>query len=247
MIKTYNNYFLSEKQKFMLKGVYLYMIVVQQGPTCGIYAFLNGIKFFFSLKKLNSAEMNRITFELLKRNKRTIENKDEEGKTFIGEFFTMNDYLIFLNNNYKFIVEEIEKSTGSKVSFRINEISINDIETHSNALFICSILASNKKNEKGTLHWISFLSRNCGKYKIMDSRYKFRYKMKAQKILLKHNQLHNNKFCWTKFNEESGKEGGIYEFVRCRLKQKEYFIEKGALKKSVQYEKGKIVLITRID
>ncbi|WP_214893664.1 hypothetical protein [Exiguobacterium sp. H66] len=235
------------------------MVVVQKGPTCGIYAFLNGIRTLFSLNKLTSDEMDKIVLMLLNKNELTYGNKDEKGKTFVGEFFTVGDFLVFLENNYDYIIKEIHKVTEQKISFNVEECSIKNLNNSMEGLFICSI--SPKKltfikrlwlpwakwdRNKNVLHWVSFLSTNDDEFNVMDSRYKEKQRIKKEEILSKHNDLNGKKYYWRKFNRKTSGKDKIDEFLCCKMPQKKYFIKYKVLK-DVEYQTGKLIRIQKND
>ncbi|WP_214811912.1 hypothetical protein [Exiguobacterium sp. s127] len=249
------------------------MTIVQIGPTCGIYAWLNGLKAMFELEELTSVEMESLVLELLKNNERTLYNKEEKGKTFVGEFFALEDYIAFLSGNRAFVIDEIHKITGKKISFDIFTMKINDSEEclkEQKCLFICSILPRNSllpsrkvDKNKTILHWISFLSKSDDrKYRVMDSRYRRELNMSWKKIYAQHKRLDEEKYCWENFNRETKKDGifaylmtrvflkpkkmdEINEYLMTRVNQKDCYISQGILE-NVDYEVGEIVCLREV-
>ncbi|WP_214850622.1 hypothetical protein [Exiguobacterium sp. s193] len=235
------------------------MIVVQNGPTCGIYAWLNGLKALFGLEKLTSGEMESLVLKLLIRNERTFKNKEEKGKTFVGEFFTLEDYIVFLKDNSAFVIKEIYEITGEKINFNITTMPINESEKclekeeNQKTMFICSILPRNplfplRKADKNKtiLHWISFLSKSNGhKYRVMDSRYRRRLRMSWKKINSQHKRLKGEKYYWDKFGRKSKKEDDINIYLKFKTEQMKCFVSNGILKKVI-YQTGRIVCLREI-
>ncbi|WP_214859018.1 hypothetical protein [Exiguobacterium sp. s191] len=156
-----------------------YRITKQVGPTCGIYAFLNGLKVFYDFKELDDKIIHRVVLELLKENEIPLNEESDEGKistlinkrgmTFIGEFFNINNYVKFLEKSQKKIFTEIKNSQN--LNIEIKKIKISEINDDKNTFYISPVLRKNRVSKKvkaedanpEVLHWIShqFFEKEC--------------------------------------------------------------------------------------
>lgn len=254
-------------------------ITKQIGPTCGIYAFLNGLRSFYHLEKLSSRKIHKIVHALLQNNKLIHKSEYDKkscciyskiidtnnsgrggGKTFIGEFFDIDNYIMFLTNNKEFIIKEIEKVCGEKIDFEVKKISIDCIEEYRDSLFISSISPNDQKPKKkrcnstentNVLHWISYISNDnvtSGEkltFRVMDSRKNKVYLMKKCEIVSQHRQLEGSTFEWNHyFREKRINIKPIDRFVKNRLKYKDEFLADKIII-DIDYPVGEIVMIKK--
>lgn len=209
-------------------------ITRQVGPTCGIYAFLNGMKVFYSLNELDDKRMHKIVFELLEKNGIKIEGEKEEineqkykdRMTFIGEFFDIDNFVDFLEENKKLIIKKINENLN--LNIEIKKIKIDKINDDKNTFYISPVLRKNKVSKKmkdnenmnpEVLHWIShqvvnkdgekykfmkyFKEKNCTKksgdimYLVIDSNKKRTYSSTLKEIIDENDKLQEKTFKWS--------------------------------------------------
>ncbi|MGN7312676.1 hypothetical protein ACTHQ4_16420 [Alkalicoccobacillus gibsonii] len=221
------------------------IVVKQRGTTCGIYALLNGIKEMYSLSNFNSRKMHRLVMILLKRNRIEIEKPLEDGQTYIGEFFCLDQYIAFINNNKNLIEEFILKELKREISVEVAKVPFSRITQEKDALFIASVLDA-KINKDGNVisHWISFkLNKNSkNKYKVLNSRTRISKGKRLEYIRLKHYKLADTSFYWNRF-ERKKKASNTDRYISQRLKYKYLFIEKGLLTNRINHQVGEVVML----
>lgn len=168
-------------------------ITKQVGPTCGIYAFLNGLKVFYNLKELDDKKIHRVVLKLLEENEIPLNEKSEKerisklinkkGMTFIGEFFDIDNYVRFLKKNQKTIFLEIKSS--QKLTIEIKKIKISEINDDKNTFYISPVSRKNRVSKKvkaedanpEVLHWIS--------HQVSDKECKFMRQFKGMNYVKK--------------------------------------------------------------
>lgn len=79
--------------------------IKQNGPTCGIYAMLNGL---YNLNSVTKKQTDDVVCNLLSKNVITNRGIAINGNTFLGGFFDLNLYKMFLVNN----LEIFNQATG---------------------------------------------------------------------------------------------------------------------------------------
>lgn len=219
------------------------LVVKQIGPTCGIYALINGILEMYNIKNKRDAKVHKIVLQLLKKNE--LEDKNlSDGKTFIGEFFEIDNYLIFIRNNYNFIVQSLTNSFGQNIELEISKISFSRIPEESEVLFIVPIAGKKNKSNQTILHWISVLPHK-QEFRIIDSNEKSAIFLNLDEIEDKHYELSNCSFYWDEFNYNKIGFFGIRKWVKDRLKEKDTFLKSGILVNKIDYSVDEVIMIKK--
>ncbi len=178
-------------------------IVKQKGPTCGMYALLNGIFMFHNIKGFRTTKTHKIVLRLLKENQLDKDN-DAEGRTFVGEFFDIDEYLLFITRNKELITNEISNYFGEDIRFEVYKVPFSQIRNETNALFIVPILDNKiKSNGQVISHWISLkFNKKNGKYKVVNSRSRVMKSLALYKIQEKHFNLEDGSFYWNRYKRK---------------------------------------------
>lgn len=208
-------------------------ITKQVGPTCGIYAFLNGLKVFYDLKELDDKMIHKVVFELLKENEIPLKKESDrekiserintDGMTFIGEFFDIDNYVRFLEKTQKKI---------SELNIEIKKIKISEINDDKNIFYISPVLRKNTVSKKvkaedanpEVLHWIShqFFDKECRlmerlkgmnhekklksvNHMVIDSNKKRTYLSTLKDIIDENSQLQGKEYKWRGYEEPARK------------------------------------------
>jgi len=228
-------------------------IVKQKGPTCGMYALLNGIFMLHNIKGFRTTKTHKIVLRLLKENQldnNHDKDNDAKGRTFVGEFFDIEEYCSFITNNKELITNEISNYFGEDIRFEVQKVLFSRIKNETNALFIVPILDNEiKSNGQVISHWISLkLNKKNGKYKVANSRSRVMKSLALSKIQEKHFNLEDGSFYWNRYKRKKYMPAfnSIEKYVRNRLKKKYDFIEKRILKNKINYTTGEVIMIRRL-
>lgn len=178
-------------------------VVKQKGPTCGMYALLNGIFMFYSIKGFRANKTHKIVLKLLKGNQLDKES-NAEGRTLVGEFFNIDQYLLFITRNKRLIINEISNYFGEDIQFEVYKVPFSQIQCETNALFIVPILDNKvKSNGQVISHWVSLkFNKKNNKYKVMNSRSRVMKSFTLDKIQEKHFNLEDGSFYWNRYERK---------------------------------------------
>ena len=191
--------------------------------------------------------MHQLAMILLKRNRIEIEKPLEDGQTYIGEFFCLDQYIAFINFNKNLIEEFILKELKREISIEVANVPFSRITEEKNALFIASVLDTKIKKDGNVIsHWISFKLKNNSenKYKVLNSRSRISKSKRLDDLRLKHYNLADTSFYWNRF-ERKKKILKIDRYISKRLKYKYLFIEKGLLTNRINHQVGEVVMLKR--
>ena len=226
------------------------MIVKQKGPTCGIYALLNGIKDLYNLKEFKGKQMHEVALKLLKENKLSDEKCSIEGNTFVGEFFVVDEYMRFINNNAILLSKEIVNNS-SLMKFNASKVSFVDIGKDEDTFFIVPIIDRKNSDEEQTIsHWVNIFPNKWG-YKVINSNCIIKKICGIKKIQRENKKLEGCSFYWESYKRSrkftlnpTGKK--IEEHIECQLKKKHTFLERRILRKKIDYTVGEIIMIKKL-
>ncbi|MEN0645549.1 hypothetical protein MKY91_20500 [Alkalicoccobacillus gibsonii] len=221
------------------------IVVKQRGTTCGIYALLNGIKEMYSLSNFNSRKMHQFAEILLKRNTIEIEKPLEDGQTYIGEFFCIDQYIAFINLNKALIEEFVFKVLEKEISINVTKVPFSRIADEKDALFIASVLNTKLKNDGNVIsHWISFkLQTNSeNKFKVLNSNFRISKSKRLDELRQLHYNLADTSFYWNRFKRKN-KTKEMNKYIWRRLQNKYLFIEKGLLTNKFNHQVGEVVML----
>ncbi|MFS0785311.1 hypothetical protein ABC345_02885 [Shouchella sp. 1P09AA] len=226
------------------------MVVKQRGPTCGIYALLNGLKEYYSIENFTNSKIHKLSYQLLSENQYEFNESTTSGLTYIGEFFYLDKYMAFINENKKIISNFLYKECNLNVNFEVTKITFADILKTDSALFIVSILPLEEeeekmKNDNYISHWVSFIStHNKAEFRILDSRKGVSSLIDFQMLKEAHCKLKNNWFYWDKFERKKlfcfRK---IEKLINKNLKLKKHYLDKGLLINEIKHSVGEVIMI----
>ncbi|GAF23145.1 hypothetical protein JCM19047_2939 [Bacillus sp. JCM 19047] len=226
------------------------MVVKQRGPTCGIYALLNGLKEYYSIKGFTNCKIHRLSYQLLLENQIVFEESSTSGFTYIGEFFCLDKYIAFINENKNIIAKFLYKECNISVNFEVSKIPFSNIIKEDSALFMVSILPLKEriKNDNYISHWVSFESaQNKKEFKVFDSRKGDNNLMPYQELHEAHYLLEDRSFYWDRYERKKlfclHK---IEKIIRKNLKNKKEYLDKGSLINEKKYHVGKVLMIRDI-
>lgn len=228
--------------------------IKQTGPTCGIYALLNGI---YTINKINPTKKktDEIVYQLLTENVMREDTDNKQRKTFVGEFFDFDIFKEFVLNNVSFINKKINCDSIT-YSVEIKDIMyledqdlIQSIQNHKAfVLFsIPGIYFSPKKHMAS--HWITISDYDIKKLKyiVSDSRYKEAKKYSLKGLKKWNRRLKEATFFWRLYNKYiPTKKNKIKHLVRSQLKKKQDFLIKGMLKNKVKHTANKMIVIQKL-
>ncbi|WP_020063256.1 hypothetical protein [Bacillus sp. 123MFChir2] len=239
-------------------------IVKQTGPTCGIYAFINGINNINSDKKISKEKADKLLYQLLDNNLIKERRNGITGITFVGEFFDFELFVQFLKVNIDNFKENI---SYRNIKYSINIKNINYLENDSvieeirskKSFVLFSIAAPLKAREllpalKGyrVSHWVTICDYDDEKFKfiITDSaggkikRYSF------EELRKQNNKLKGKKFYWANYKRDkrsTSKKDKIEQLLEKQLKNKNDFLNKKILKDTINHTAGKIIIVQKIE
>lgn len=70
--------------------------IKQTGPTCGIYAFINGMYHINQKKDVSKKQADKMVYSFLEANIVKDDSNSKTGTTFVGEFLILNRISPFL-------------------------------------------------------------------------------------------------------------------------------------------------------
>ncbi|RXG07689.1 hypothetical protein EO768_15770 [Bacillus cereus] len=199
------------------------IVVRQSGPTCGIYALINGIYAINHVKDINQDEADGVVCEILREN--FINKKDNprngetiQGKTFLGEYFKLDSFKQFVMDNYK----KIHESIGCiDIKYKIEVREVIELEKmkgeigRGEAFVLFSFDPYSKplrsvknlgcflrnKNRQVISHWVVIIGFNSktSKYIVVDSRKGVTEEYSFNVLKKKNYRLQNTQFFWNEF------------------------------------------------
>ncbi|AQZ49368.1 hypothetical protein ERICIV_04634 (plasmid) [Paenibacillus larvae subsp. larvae] len=241
-----------------MKGVYSKMVscIKQTGPTCGIYALLNGI---YTINPINPTKKktDEIVYHILTENVMREDTDNKQRKTFVGEFFDFDIFKEFVLNNVSFINKKINCDSIT-YSVEIKDIMyledqdlIQSIQNHKAfVLFsIPGIYFSPKKHMAS--HWITISDYDIKKLKyiVSDSRYKKARKYSLKGLKKRNERLRGATFFWRLYKYISflpKKRNTIKHLIRSQVRKKQDFLNKGMLKNEVKHTANKMIVIQKL-
>jgi len=235
--------------------------IKQTGPTCGIYAMLNGLYNLNKIKNVSKKQTDDVVCNLLSKNVITKRGNAINGNTFLGEFFDLNLYKKFLDND----LEIFNRATGCEdikydVSIKnIKHLNSKELITklQHNECFVLFSICTYKRLTKNHIisHWVSIIGydNKASKYIVVDS-LKGKIKKYSQERLYKeNNRLQDAQFQWENF--KIGKfhywdhPWGLHpvkKHVKEQYDKKKAYLKEGIIKQEVPHTSGEMIVIEKL-
>lgn len=212
---------------------------------------MNGIKALYNIKEFKAKQMHEVALKLLKENKMSDKQSSEEGNTFVGEYFIVDEYMKFINKNVTLLSKEIGNNS-SQINFNASKVSFDDIVVDKDTFFIVPIIDRKNSDKQQTIsHWVSIFPSRWG-YNVLNSNYIMKRISRIEKIQNKNNELEGCSFYWESY-ERSPKKfvckpiyQKIEDHIECQLKKKQSFLERGILPKKIDYTVDEIIMIKKL-
>ncbi|HDX9586965.1 TPA: hypothetical protein ROX94_006328, partial [Bacillus cereus] len=114
--------------------------IKQTGPTCGIYAFINGMYHINQKKDVSKKQADKMVYSFLEANIVKDDSNSKTGTTFVGEFFDFESYISFLNKiKNTFIYKNIDYDIKIKDVNYLDDISVIEDIQKQNCFVLFSI------------------------------------------------------------------------------------------------------------
>ncbi|PFL59975.1 hypothetical protein COJ27_23045 [Bacillus cereus] len=237
--------------------------IKQTGPTCGIYAMLNGL---YNLNKIKSKSVTKkqtddVVCDLLSKNVITKRGIAINGNTFLGEFFDLNLYRMFLDNN----LEIFNQATGCEdIKY---DVSIKNIEhlnskelimkLQQNKCFVLFSLCTNKRPTKVHIisHWVSIVGydNKTSKYIVVDSLKGKIKKYSLEQLYQGNNRQQDAQFQWENFKigkfqywEHPCGLHPVKKHVKEQYNKKTAYLKEGIIKHEVPHTSGEMIVIEKL-
>lgn len=194
--------------------------------------------------------MHEVALKLLKENKLSDEQRSREGNTFVGEFFVVDEYMRFINNNAILLSKEIGNNS-SLIKFNASKVSFVDIGKDEDTFFIVPIIDRKNSDEEQTVsHWVSIFPSRWS-YKVINSNYIIKMISRIKKIQRENKKLEGCSFYWESYKRSkkftlNPTVKKIEEHIECQLKKKHSFLERRILRKKIDYTVGEIIMIKKL-
>ncbi|MCY9508460.1 hypothetical protein M5W68_21970 [Paenibacillus larvae] len=208
--------------------------IKQTGPTCGIYALLNGI---YTINQINPTrkKTDEIVYHILTENVMREDTDNKQRKTFVGEFFDFDIFKEFVLNNVSFINKKINCDSIT-YSVEIKEIMYLEDQDlvqniQNNKAFVLfsipeKIFRFKKKQKQMVSHWIAINGYDNKKLKYItldSSRYIMARKYSLEVLKKKNEQLRGTTFFWSRYRRRRflpTKKNTIEHLVRSQVKKR---------------------------
>ncbi|OZI11273.1 hypothetical protein CEW92_12520 [Bacillaceae bacterium SAS-127] len=159
---------------------------------------MNGIRALYNIKEFKAKQMHEVALKLLKENKLSDEKCSIEGNTFVGEFFVVDEYMRFINNNAILLSKEIGNNS-SLIKFKASKVSFSDIGKDEDTFFIVPIIDRENSDEEQTVsHWVSIFPSRWS-YKVINSNCIIKMISGIKKIQRENKKLEGRSFYWKSY------------------------------------------------
>ncbi|EJP81478.1 hypothetical protein AB3H50_28355 [Bacillus pacificus] len=239
--------------------------IKQTGPTCGIYAFINGMYHINQKKDVSKKQADKMVYSFLEANIVKDDSNSKTGTTFVGEFFDFESYISFLNKiKNTFIYKNIDYDIKIKDVNYLDDISVIEDIQKQNCFVLFSIatpiswwnpIKLYRFLKKGSMisHWIPLYGYDNKKNKfIVANSSSGKIKRFSLKTLAKKNKrLKSTTFYWKYYKRSKKrftfKKNPIEDLVQAQLKSKKDFLDKGILIPKINHTSGKIIIVKKIE
>ncbi|HFJ9281635.1 TPA: hypothetical protein ACGW6Z_005944 [Bacillus cereus] len=235
--------------------------IKQTGPTCGIYAMLNGLYNLNKIKDVSKKQTDDVVCNLLSKNVITKRGNAINGKTFLGEFFDLNLYKKFLDNN----LEIFNQATGCEdikydVSIKkINHLNSKELITklQHNKCFVLFSICTYKCLTKNHIisHWVSIINydNKTSKYILVDSLKGKIKKYSLERLYKGNNRLQDAQFQWGNFKigklhywEHPWGLHPVKKYVKEQYDMKKTYLKEGIIKYNIPHTSGEMIVIEKL-
>ncbi|MBE7128039.1 hypothetical protein [Bacillus mycoides] len=235
--------------------------IKQTGPTCGIYAMLNGLYNLNKIKSVTKKQTDDVVCDLLSKNVITKRGIAINGNTFLGEFFDLNLYRMFLDNN----LEIFNQATGCEdIKY---DVSIKNIEhlnskelimkLQQNMCFVLFSLCTYKCLTRNHIisHWVSIVGydNKTSKYIVVDSLKGKIKKYSLEQLYQGNNRLKDAQFQWENFKigkfQYWDRPWGLHpvkKHVKEQYNKKKAYLKEGIIKHEVPHTSGEMIVIEKL-
>ncbi|MYW25488.1 hypothetical protein GTY48_17945 [Bacillus thuringiensis] len=235
--------------------------IKQTGPTCGIYAMLNGLYNLNKIKNVSKKQTDDVVCNLLSKNVITKRGNVINGNTFLGEFFDLNLYKKFLDNN----LEIFNQVTGCKdIKYDVSIKNIKHLHSKElitklqhNECFVLFSICTYKRLTKNHIisHWVSIIGydNETSKYIVVDSLKGKIKKYSLERLYKGNNRLQDAQFQWESFKISKlnylDKLCGMHPIkkqVKEQYDKKKLYLKEGIIKHKVPHTSGEMIIIGKI-
>lgn len=235
--------------------------IKQTGPTCGIYAMLNGLYNLNKIKSVTKKQTDDVVCNLLRENVITKRGIAINGNTFLGEFFDLNLYRLFLDNNWEIFnqatgCEDIKYDVSIKNIKHLNSKEL-IMKLQQNKCFVLFSLCTYKRLTKNHIisHWVSIVGydNKTSKYIVVDSLKGKIKKYSLERLCQGNNRLQDAQFQWENFKigkfqywEHPWGLHPVKKHVKEQHGKKKEYLKEGIIKHEVPHTPGKMIVIEKL-
>ncbi|PHD33311.1 hypothetical protein COF65_31260 [Bacillus toyonensis] len=235
--------------------------IKQTGPTCGIYAMLNGLYNLNKIKSVTKKQTDDVVCNLLSKNVITKRGIAINGNTFLGEFFDLNLYRMFLDNN----LEIFNQATGCEyIKYDVSIKNIKHLNSkelimklQQNNCFVLFSLCTYKRLTKNHIisHWVSIVGydNKTSKYIVVDSLKGKIKKYSLERLYQGNNRLQDAQFQWGNFKigkfqywEHPWGLHPVKKHVKEQYDKKKAYLKEGIISPEVPHTSGEIIVIEKL-
>ncbi|EJR30052.1 hypothetical protein [Bacillus mycoides] len=235
--------------------------IKQTGPTCGIYAMLNGLYNLNKIEAVSKKQTDEVVCNLLSKNVIKKREKAINSKTYLGEFFDLNSYKNFIDNNWEIFnqvtgCEDVKYDVSIKNTEHLNSKELIAKLQHNKCFVLFSICTYKRLTKNHIIsHWVSIIGydNNTCKYIVVDSLKGKIKKYSLERLYRENNRLQDAQFQWKKF--KIGKlcywdhPWGLHpvkKHIKEQYGNKRVYLKDGVIKHKIPHTSGEMIIIEKL-